>query len=216
MRKRFTPDQDLAMGQLYETGVTVRQIVVSGSFPGATKDSVLHALRRAGVALRKSGRAKVVLTQQERDEILRRYEQGESRWTIKSALGLSSMHPIENVLRESGVSEFDKRLQTGENHYAWKGGKYIDGNGYVRIKLPKSDPRSVMCAKNGYVFEHRLVLAHSLGRPLFAHESVHHINGNRTDNRLENLQLRHGRHGHGARFVCLDCGSHNVKAELIA
>jgi hypothetical protein len=42
---------------------------------------------------------------------------------------------------------------------------------------------------NGWALEHRVKMSDHIGRPLMAHESVHHINGVRDDNRIENLEL---------------------------
>lgn len=60
-------------------------------------------------------------------------------------------------------------------------------HGYTNVPVPQED-RWLTDGRTP-VGEHRLVMARSLGRPLTADESVHHRNGDRADNRLENLEL---------------------------
>lgn len=88
------------------------------------------------------------------------------------------------------------------------GNVMVADDGYRLVRVPKGTPGRYA---NGYILEHRHVLAQVLGRPLTKDESVHHINGDRADNRLENLQLRVGKHGSKQAFRCRDCGSQNVE-----
>ena len=76
-----------------------------------------------------------------------------------------------------------------EGHPRWKGGRHLDTNGYCSIVVPLDNPFLAMADSRGRVYEHRLVMAQSLGRCLFHDEEVHHINADKQDNHLSNLRL---------------------------
>jgi hypothetical protein len=73
----------------------------------------------------------------------------------------------------------------GPDHAAWKGGRILDLDGYVRVFRPTDERAN--CGR--YMKEHQLVMEEVLGRRLLPGESVHHKNGDRADNRPENLEL---------------------------
>ena len=87
------------------------------------------------------------------------------------------------------------KSRSGENHPFWKGGRLETEHGYVLL-LKKDHPNA---RKNGRIFEHVFVMSEHLGRPLDKGETVHHKNGIKNDNRIENLELWSGNHSNGQR-----------------
>ncbi len=85
----------------------------------------------------------------------------------------------------------------------YKGCRWYN-RGYVNLRISPDDFFYPMVKKSGYVLEHRLVMARSLGRCLHPWEVVHHKNGVRNDNRRENLELV-VRGTHSGEVICPYC-----------
>lgn len=78
-------------------------------------------------------------------------------------------------------------LSIPKKYKAPTGSGHREPHGYIYINKVKH-PNST---KNGRIYEHTYVMSQHIGRPLNKKESVHHKNGVRDDNRIENLELWH-------------------------
>lgn len=97
---------------------------------------------------------------------------------------------------------YRKNPYTGKQVTGWKGGRRPRKNRYVNVTLWSIENPELreMCRqsvsnrsrgkrRSGYVYEHHIKMIEKLGRPLKKKEVVHHINGDKHDNRIENLAL---------------------------
>ena len=122
---------------------------------------------------------------------------GKPRWTNLKSDGKASprcrpcsVKTPECRLKHSELSKgmnnpfVKKRILQGRG---WK--DKISDNGYIYVYLLPNHPFRQMTSRGGYVAEHRLVVAQNLGRCLKPDELIHHKNGIRSDNRLENLDI---------------------------
>jgi hypothetical protein len=98
-------------------------------------------------------------------------------------------------LADRGAPAICSQVCNGARKSAAHTGNTFISRGYVIVHSPDHP----MANKAGKLFEHRLVVSQHLGRLLAAHEVVHHKDGNRSNNAIENLELLAGHKEHSAK-----------------
>lgn len=142
------------------------------------------------------GHCDIMIPERNRNGPLRfAYGHFKKRWDIDKTATKEckcGCHTIIKKYNKDGIEQFWAQSHNffgynkGVNHSQYKGGRIIKPTGYIMIRC-EGHPRAL---KDGqYVFEHDLVMEKHLGRYLTDYEIVHHINGDKQDNRIENLQL---------------------------
>lgn len=160
----------------------------------------------------KSGRA----FSDDQEKLIAQAYQEDTSWTHRSLgekIGVCGT-TVRDILRRQGVLSRNLGAR-GPRHAMWKGGVQLTQRGYEKTWIPEEHPFGSMRSTKGYVLTHRLRMAEHLNRPLRPDETVHHIDGNKLNNDLDNLQLRTGSHGAGVILRCLDCGSTNFEPQTL-
>jgi hypothetical protein len=194
---RFKGSQIETLAAEYEGGASLTELASRNDCSAAV---VRKTLMRSGVQMRDKGSHRYWTP--ERVAWLReQYEAGRSNVDIALELGFSA-RVVGQQLLKLGIAPRGAVLK-GPAHHSWRGGRRVRDSGYVEVKVPDDDPMAVMRGNNGYVLEHRLVMARKLGRPLLPGENPHHKNLIRSDNDPANLELWLTSQPSGARVADL-------------
>ncbi len=169
---------------------------------GVSDRILAREIKRLGLAVKSKGRNSARITQYQKlhdVEWLRTQLETRNLKDIADELGTNPSNVRQHATRRGILQAADGTSaamkdgikkggldRSGANASNWKGGRHKrKQTGYIVVYSP-DHPH---CGKNKYVFEHRLVMEKHLGRFLDPREVVHHKNGVRDDNRIENLEL---------------------------
>lgn len=122
-----------------------------------------------------------------KEYLIKEYEHGKSMGNIAEQLNITPSCVRKyfvkyGIARRGNCDHFRDKPFNNPN---WRGGKKEYKDGYITIYCP-DHPKAM---KGKYVYEHQLVVEEHIGRILRSDEVVHHIDGNKHNNDINNLLL---------------------------
>ena len=209
--RKMTDIEERMFCDSYKEGGTIKEFAQKYN---VSQRCLYKILIKHGVIRRRRGTIIRNFTKNELEDMGNMAKDGVSQAAIGRKYGVSQ-GIISRAFAFNGIAT-NKYVAKAENHGSWKGGKISAGN-YNYVRIYSDSPFYAMRGTNGYVAEHRLVMAQHIGRCLSSDETVHHINSDSKDNRIENLQLRKGNHGKHSAYRCRCCGSVDIESyEIIS
>jgi transposase len=190
----ITQAQQEKATELYQSGIGISEIAkVIGCKRSTLRYFLVGRHQRPGKKTVAS-----TIPSRRKEKIISLYRQGMSRNYLGKKFNLT-WPVISALLAESGTTVTDGRKRFGPEHPNYRGGRHARKDGYVFVWIAPDDEFAEMRNCRGRVAEHRIVMARKLGRPLLKRERVHHKNGDKQDNREENLELWMDKHPPGQR-----------------
>jgi len=174
-------DRDLVV-KLYRSGLSMLEI---GRRTGHCHGVIAYHLYKSGTPIRKT---RLVKPQVSTEEIISLYNSGWSMPQISEKVNITSQSIFQRLVKngitirkigealKNGYETGRIKKKIGENHPSWKGGIYKTKDGYVEIAIGNNRRKP----------EHRIVWEKQNGNIKKGYV-IHHLNGKRDDNRIENL-----------------------------
>lgn len=132
------------------------------------------------------------------------------------------MNATKRICQVDGCTNILKKTE-GRICQMHRSRKFRNGNYNISPKWPNLKKGIPCLTKNGYnricidgkrILEHRYIMEKYLGRKLTEKERIHHINGNKIDNRIENLELTNSNSQHLKKYHADTWKRRKINGEL--
>lgn len=208
-KKRFSPEIELEIVNKYLSWVKSSVLVKEYKFDRKSINNLLKRHWLADVTKTRKWWREKMDTSKIDEEIINLHK----KWLSQAQIGKTvwiSQSVISRVIKNKWLmANAQIRMRWRESQW-WKWWVIKNELWYILTHYDIHEGYKEMYNKSWYALEHRIVMAKYLWRALLRNETVHHIDWNKTNNEINNLQLRIWQHGRWQVYCCSECWSKRI------